>query len=119
MSVEYNGLVSAGKFSLSSDYETMHKKIVSSEQYVSQTTSECQHYNLKISGFEGHTPQAIFIRALEEAVSSDSWDAFIEEFGTHYVKEVTMGGRATQDISYSKEAISRLKSLNVSISTAA
>ena len=30
----------------------------------------------------------------------DNWDNFITQFGTHFIYDVTMGGRAVQEIGY-------------------
>jgi hypothetical protein len=39
------------------------------------------------------------------SVNANNWDRFIEQFGTHYVYEVVMGGRAVQEITYSFKSI--------------
>lgn len=42
-----------------------------------------------------------FIKGLTDAQKTNNWEKFISQFGTHYVYDVTMGGRATQEITYS------------------
>lgn len=37
-----------------------------------------------------------FWLGLNSSYHSNSWDKFIEQFGTHFVYEVILGGRATQ-----------------------
>ena len=57
--------------------------------------------------------------AVNASYHSNNWDTFIEEYGTHFVKDVTMGGRALQEISYTSQSVSKLNSLDIDISTAA
>lgn len=49
----------------------------------------------------------------------NDWEAFILQFGTHFVYDITMGGRAVQQIDYSYESVCKLKSLKIDISLAA
>ena len=44
---------------------------------------------------------------------------FIDQFGSHFVYDVMMGGRATQEISYNSEAISQMSAIGIDISIAA
>ena len=54
-----------------------------------------------------------------ESSRTNDWTTFIDQFGTHFAYEVIMGGRATQEISYSYESVSKLSSVGVDIDIAA
>ena len=56
---------------------------------------------------------------MNSSYHSNNWDTFIGEYGTHFVKDVTMGGRALQEIAYTYQSVSKLNALDIDISTAA
>jgi len=60
-----------------------------------------------------------FISGVNDSYHSKNWDKFITQFGTHFVYDATMGGRATQEISYEFESVSKLNSLDIDINIAA
>lgn len=60
-----------------------------------------------------------FIKGATDAYRNNKWDKFISQFGTHYAYDVTMGGRATQETTYSSKSIAQMASLGVKIDTAA
>ncbi len=51
--------------------------------------------------------------------NANDWERFIEQFGTHYVYEVVLGGRAVQEIEYNFKSASDMESLNIDINIAA
>ena len=50
---------------------------------------------------------------------ANNWETFISEYGTHFVYDIIMGGRAVQEVSYSSESVSKLLTLDIDISTTA
>ena len=86
---------------------------------LTHASAQCEVYELSIDIFTSNSLLANFIAGANQSYHTKNWDKFITQFGTHYVYDVTMGGRAVQEISYSYEAVSKLNSLNVDISVAA
>ena len=82
-------------------------------------TAECEAYELSIDIFTVNTLLPNFVRGVVESYQSKNWDKFITQFGTHFVYDVTMGGRAIQEISYYYESVSKLSSIDVDINIAA
>lgn len=86
---------------------------------ITHATAECLAYELSIDIFTVNNLLPNFVSGVNESYHSNNWDKFITQFGTHFVYDVTMGGRALQEISYDFESVSKLNSLNVDISLAA
>ena len=60
-----------------------------------------------------------FEAAVNTSFNSNNWTTFIDIYGTHFIKDVTMGGRAVQEISYSSQSVSKMNSLHIDTSVAA
>lgn len=69
--------------------------------------------------FKNFELDSSFITAVNSSYHSNDWEAFISEFGTHFITEVIMGGRAVQEIVYNFESMSQLNSLDIDIGVAA
>ena len=93
------GLVNAA-FSASSTYDHVAKSTLESNMSITHATAECEAYELSIDIFTVNTLLPNFVTGAIESYKSKSWDKFITQFGTHFIYDVTMGGRATQEITY-------------------
>lgn len=60
-----------------------------------------------------------FIEKVKYSNANNDWNNFFDRFGTHYVTEATMGGRATQEMSFSYDSVSKLKKKGITIDAAA
>lgn len=60
-----------------------------------------------------------FINGVLTSYKSGEWEKFIAQFGTSYVTEVIMGGRATQEIAYDSEQLSQMLTSGTTIEVAA
>lgn len=60
-----------------------------------------------------------FWDGVEYCYKYKKWDRFIEQFGTHFVHEVVLGGRAIQQIQYTYKSASEMESLDIDINLAA
>lgn len=109
----------SASFSLSTEYREMNNKTVNQKSVVTHATSECSYYHLRTSHFQAHQVDHIFHSAVRESMIMNNWTEFINEFGTHYVKEVIMGGRATQSITYSEKSVAELKAMGIDITQTA
>lgn len=115
----YKGSLVEAAFSSSSTYQSMQKQTIESNMSFTHATAECEAYELSIDIFTVNTLLPNFVRGAVESYQSGSWDKFITQFGTHFVYDVTMGGRAIQEISYDFESVSKLASVDVDINLAA
>lgn len=86
---------------------------------LTHATAECEAYELSIDLFTVTSLLPNFVTGVNESYHSGNWDKFITQFGTHFVYDATMGGRAVQEISYSFESASKMASLDIDISLAA
>lgn len=115
----YSGLLVKGSFSMSTTYEKVEKETTVSNNTLTHATAECEAYELSIDLFKVATFQPNFIAAVNESYHSGNWDKFVTQFGTHFVYDVTMGGRATQEISYDYQSVSKMSSIGIDINMAA
>ena len=60
-----------------------------------------------------------FVAGVKTSYQKKNWNTFIDQFGTHVVYDVIMGGRATQETTYSYEAVTKMNSLNIDLNLAA
>ena len=67
---------------------------------ITHATAECQAYELSIDIFTVNNLLGNFVSGVNESYHTKNWDKFITQFGTHFVYDATMGGRAVQEISY-------------------
>jgi len=51
--------------------------------------------------------------------TANDWGRFIEQFGTHFIYEVILGGRAIQEIQYNYKSASDMESLDIDVNIAA
>lgn len=86
---------------------------------ITHATAECEAYELSLDIFTVNTLLPNFVTGAVESYKNKSWDKFITQFGTHYIYDVTMGGRATQEIAYEYQSVSKLSSIDIDISVAA
>jgi hypothetical protein len=69
--------------------------------------------------YKDFTIDPAFISAVNSSYNANNWNDFIDKFGTHFVKEVTMGGRALQRLAYSSNSVSDLGSLKIDVASVA
>jgi hypothetical protein len=60
-----------------------------------------------------------FVWGVKNAITSRDWSMFFRVFGTHFTYEVSLGGRALQETSFTYEAMEKMNALTVDISIAA
>jgi hypothetical protein len=97
----------------------MQKQTIESNMSFTHATAECEAYELSIDIFTINTLLPNFVKGVVDSYHAKSWDKFITQFGTHFVYDVTMGGRAIQEISYDFQSVSKIASVNVDINIAA
>lgn len=115
----YKGTLVEAAFSSSTSYQSMQKQTIESNMSFTHATAECEAYELSIDIFTVNTLLPNFVRGAVESYQAGRWDKFITQFGTHFVYDVTMGGRAIQEISYDFESVSKMTSVDVDINLAA
>lgn len=96
----YDGSLIKAAFSFSSSYEHLQKDTIESNMSITHASAECEAYELSIDLFTANTLLPNFVSGVKESYLSKSWDKFITQFGTHFVYDTTMGGRAVQEITY-------------------
>lgn len=97
----------------------MQKSTIQNNMSITHATAQCEAYELSIDIFTVNTLLPNFVSGVNQSYHTKKWDNFITQFGTHFVYDVTMGGRAVQEITYDYSSISKLNSLNIDIAIAA
>jgi hypothetical protein len=97
----------------------MEKNTLDENRVVTHTTAECQAYRLNYNPSDSRDMSPNFLNGILTSYKNDDWFKFIDQFGTCYVSEVLMGGRATEEITYDSKAVSRMNAANMSIEVAA
>lgn len=92
----YNGPIISAAFSASTTYDHVSKETLISNMSITHATAECEAYELSIDIFTVNTLLANFVTGAIESYKAKNWSKFITQFGTHFIYDVTMGGRATQ-----------------------
>ena len=58
---------------------------------------------------------ANFWEGVKYSMNAKSWEKFIEQFGTHYVYDLIVGGRAIQEIQYSAQSVSEMETMKIDL----
>ena len=119
MSAGYKGLLFSASFSSSFSYQNMEKNTIQSNRSHTHATAECEAYEVSVDLFDVSNLLPNFVKGAIECSRANNWTPFIEQFGTHFAFEVILGGRATQEIGYSYESVTKLNSLNIDLNIAA
>ena len=97
--------VVTAKFSASVDYSETSKKLKSNTKAIIRTTASCLDYDARIELNDPPKFTENFKNKLKDLTSGDDSDYFdlLDQFGTHFLKEMESGSRYTviQDISKS------------------
>lgn len=86
---------------------------------VTHAAAECEAYYLSVDLFKEFALEDPFQNAVNVSFHNNNWENFIQEYGTHFVYSINMGGRALQEIEYNYESVSQLNALDIDLSTAA
>lgn len=63
---------------------------------ITHASAECQYYEMSADLLKPGPISENFWLGLNSSYHANNWDKFIEQFGTHFVYEVVLGGRVTQ-----------------------
>ena len=83
------------------------------------TSSFCEAYKLTIPTFTTLPLTEDFKQGVQDSLRDNDWSQFIQVYGSHYIYDITYGGRAIQYLSYSYKSVSLLDSLNIDVNLAA
>lgn len=106
-------------FSASATYQKVNNSIYNQSIILTHAAAECQAYQMSLNTFSPGKISDSFWVDVDNSLKSNDWSLFIEHFGTHFVYDVTLGGRAVQEIQYDSKGIAILGSLNISTDLAA
>ena len=106
-------------FSLSRNYQSMENSTIKNKMSLTHASAECEAYHLEVDYYKNYVLEDSFEAAVNTSYNHNNWETFIEVYGTHFIKDVTMGGRALQEISYSSQSISKMNTLQIDTSIAA
>lgn len=115
----YNGALVKASFSMSTTYDKIHNQTTTENMTLTHASAECQSYELSLNLFKPGPISENFWDGVSYSLGEKNWDMFIEQFGTHYVHEVIMGGRAIQEIQYTYKSASEMESLKIDVNIAA
>ena len=67
---------------------------------ITHAAAECEAYYLSVDLFKDFILEESFQDAVNVSFHNNNWENLIQEYGTHFVYSVNMGGRALQEIEY-------------------
>jgi len=111
----YKGSVFSAAFSSSITYDKIHNLTTNENMTLTHASAECQSYEMSLNLFKPGNISENFWAGVEFSFKANDWERFIEQFGTHYVHEVVLGGRAIQEIQYNWKSVSEMESLAIDI----
>ena len=86
---------------------------------MTHTSSHCEAYKLTIPTFSLLALTEDFKQGVRDSYTQNSWQHFIDIYGTHYVYDITYGARAIQLLTYDYKSVSLLDSVNIDVDLAA
>ena len=63
---------------------------------MTQASASCEAYHLAVDYYKNYALEEAFEAAVLASYTHNDWDTFIDVYKTHFIKDVTMGGRAIQ-----------------------
>jgi hypothetical protein len=106
-------------FSASQEWKSMNNKTSSQGKTVIQTSAECECYELSMNIFDYPPLLSNFTSLVVNSYLRNKWSDLIDIYGTHFVYEVTMGGRVTYEATLSAKGVSQISSSGVDFTVAA
>eukprot|EP00948_MAST-09A_sp_MAST-9A-sp1_P003743 g3743.t1 len=110
------------EFSGSSDYKTVYDDSSSSHEVFFSSSSQCEFYTAKLPPpFIIPELDPTFIKAVDTLLddgTNESLVEFVQTYGTHYTKQITMGAKATLLFSLEESAYAQFSSSGYDISAA-
>ena len=91
-----SAVVYEASFSVSKTTKSMEEATSKQKKSVTHASAECEAYYLSVDIFKQLSLEESFENAVNVSYHKNNWDNFIEEYGTHFVENVHMGGRAVQ-----------------------
>jgi len=110
------------KFKASVDYKQVEERTSKYKDLYTTSKGECKIYTAKIDTFLPPKLSESFVAALNslpEQYDHDSYMEFIENFGTHFVKQIHMGARFTCITRLTESGWTSLLQKNIKVETAA
>ena len=125
-SLEVDATVSGGAFgfafSASTDYQKVKQGTAQSDNVYTSSTALCSVYHSKVKAFTKLKLSDDFINgvnSLPAEMDKNPYALFTQTFGTHYVKEIGMGGKSTRFSSFTSSAYSNMTSSGIDVTAAA
>lgn len=111
-------------FSLSTDFKKVQNSTSTHENIFTDTKATCSVYKIDAGVYttQAAADISVGIQYLPLSFSSDTSDAlftFIDNYGTHYLSGVEMGGRFGQRLEFSKETWTKFHENDVDITASA
>lgn len=117
---KFDALVMSMKFAFSFGYRSFVNNTVSKNMSSVQTNAECTVYSVEMPIYSNELQLSNdFIMGVRQSFERNSWEEFLEHFGSHYATKVTFGGRYFLEHTYTEESMSLFKSLKIDLSIAA
>lgn len=92
----YKGGIFDASFSVSVGYQDMKKKTMDTSRSFTHATASCEAYQIAVDLFKPTKLLPNFVTGVVNSVKYNNWTLFLEQYGTHFTYDVTLGGRATQ-----------------------
>jgi hypothetical protein len=116
---------SENHFKRSKKYESFSKDRSELKTVAFESTAVCTEFEGRLQTYHNHTLQDAFVRALktlpelfdsEDNRAKELYFDFIEEYGTHYITQVTLGAKQIYTTEMKSQDVTRLREKSVDVS---
>ena len=112
------GVPLVGKFSMGAGYSDLKRKIENSDSVFLESVMRCIEFNPRLQENQGPKLSTDFLAAVEKIKSKEDAIEFVREFGTHFVKEFSMGAKAVLRTETDERSLKTLEERKVNIGLA-
>ena len=116
----YDNFVRSVSFSSSADFVTKKASIENEKNVVLEYGEKCERYKVEIAetSFQLHSEFKNYIKSAYNG-GDKTWQNLIEDYGTHYISTVVLGGRVQYHYYFSSRSITEMKTMGIDVKTAA
>lgn len=118
----YDGAIASASFSASAGFGEFERDVASKGSERFELVSYCLQF---VAGFDKGADTTLkqmphFDAAVQALVGGDFdvWSAFFEEFGTHYISKVHLGGKMIHQVTMERSSVEKIRNSNVDVSLA-
>jgi hypothetical protein len=118
----FSDLTFLASFSANAQFEQLKQMTDKEEKTIVESGARCELYGLSMPllGSIKLTDNFMnLVRAASNQTHGITWQSLIQKFGTHYVEQVTFGGRCLYQYAFTSRSIEELRLMSIDVSLTA